>query len=109
MKRVLTFAFLLVFLLGTSTLAIEKKETKRATRKEIDKQNVTKSDRGAQSGSLKIHNQAQPKRDYNDFVDRNNNGIDDRIESRKKKVGIDKKPINKSVKTKETKPKSKKD
>ncbi len=107
MKRVLIFVFLMVFLLGSSVSAIEKKETRQATQKEVDKKHITKPGKGAQSGTLKSHNQKQPKRDYNDFVDRNNNGIDDRIESRKKKAGIEKKPVDKSVKKKETKPKSK--
>ncbi len=107
MNRLLIFAFMLVFLLASTVLAVEKKETKRVTQKEVDKQEVSRSGQGTQSETLRSHNQAQPKRDYNDFVDGNNNGIDDRIESQKKKAGTDKKPIEKDVKTKEVKPDSK--
>ena len=107
MNRLLIFVLMLVFLAVSTALAVEKKETKRVTQKEIDKQEESRSGQGAQAETLKSHNQTQPKRDYNDFVDRNNNGIDDRIESRKKKAGTDKKPIEKDIKTKEIKPNSK--
>jgi len=93
MNRLLVYTITLFFLAATTVFAVEKKEKKQVNQQEVDKKKVTK--------------QAQSKPGYDDFVDRNNNGIDDRVESRKKKAGADKKPIEDSVKKEETKPKSK--
>jgi len=110
MKKLLTYTFLVIFLFGSATLAIEKKDTKRVTQKEVEKRNVPKSKQDNQSGNLNSPSRNNPKveRDYNDFVDRNNNGIDDRIESRKRKAKAEKKQIDKKVEKKKIQPKSKK-
>jgi hypothetical protein len=110
MKKLLTYTFLVIFLFGSSTLAIEKKDSKRVIQKEVEKQNVPKLKQDNQPGNLNSQNRNNPKvkRDYNDFVDRNNNGIDDRIESRKKKAKVEKKQIDKNTEKKKIQPKSKK-
>ncbi len=103
MNRLLIYIFLILFLFGVSALAVEKEDAKQATKQKVEKKETTEQNRVTQSETLKSHNQDQQKRDNNDyFIDANNNGIDDRVENRKKKTEVDK-PANKKVKVKKAK------
>jgi hypothetical protein len=96
----------MLFLSGVSALAVEKKDTKQTSRQKVEKKETTEQNRATQSETLKSHNQDQQKKENSDyFIDANNNGIDDRVENRKKKTEADK-PENKEVKVKKAKPDS---
>lgn len=94
MKRLLTYAFCTLFLLssGGSAWAVEKKskDDKPASKTEEKKKPEKKSDNEPEEKPAKKAPQKPPKKPakkkkYDDFVDKNKNGIDDRRENLKKK------------------------
>lgn len=103
MRRISIYILVLMFLLFSMSFAIDKKSDKKQQRKKVDTltnvqdshaQDVQK-DRPNSSGS-------SGGRDYNDFLDKNNNGIDDRSEG-SKKVTPKQTDSTKTVKKKDSK------
>jgi len=105
MRRLLIYTILIGFLLCSFSYAVDKTSPKKASP-------------GIKDSTVKIENKAtgnkqikkDDRKDYNDFMDGNNNGIDDRVESRKKVSSADKSEVKKkpektseSVKEQQTK------
>jgi len=86
MKRIISVILVLaVFLSGSVTLAIEKKDQKRDSVK-ITKQEMKTPD--IKSPNKKADEKPKVKKDtkdYDNFVDKNKNGIDDRAEKKSQK------------------------
>jgi len=86
MKRILTYLVCTLFLLasGGSAFAVEKKskDTKPAPKTEEKKKPEKKPETEKPEKPTK---KPEPKKKYDDFVDKNKNGIDDRRENLKKK------------------------
>lgn len=85
MKKVIIYICVVLLLGASCILAIDKKASKKATvkaveitdsLKAVDGQRLTPPPRNMRDSSS--------VKDYQDFIDRNNNGIDDRAEDRKK-------------------------
>ena len=92
MKRVFTLLICTLFLLscGGSSWAVEKKskDEKPASKTEQKKPEAKPADKKPAPPQAK----QEPKKKYDDFVDKNKNGIDDRRENLKKKPSDTKKP-----------------
>jgi hypothetical protein len=108
MKRMFIIFLAFVFLFGScsSVLAIDKKKAKPLDPKETPEKIEPKSrpvsppQKQAPPKQLKPDN---PK-DFNDFVDKNNNGIDDRVERKRKSAREKEKIEPKSDKSKPAPP-----
>jgi len=84
MKRYLAYIICALFLfsLNGSLLAVEKKDKKKIEKKEqVQEKDLTKKDPKATDTKQKA-----TEKKYDTFVDKNNNGIDDRKENLKKKT-----------------------
>jgi len=85
LHKLLIYIMALSFLICSVSFGIDKETDKKQERKKVDtliKKPLTQGPQG---------NKDQPRgsgstggRDYNDFIDKNNNGIDDRAEYKKK-------------------------
>ena len=83
MKKILTYLICLAFALSLSgpVLAVDKKEKKPKTKTE-EKKKPESSDKKKPEAK---------KKKYDDFIDKNKNGVDDRRENVKKKPASSKK------------------
>ena len=96
MKRFLTYAFCALFLLssGGGAWAVEKKskDNKPPSKSEEKKKPEKKPDKEpAKEPPKEPTKKPEKKKKYDDFVDKNKNGIDDRRENLKKKPSAKKK------------------
>ncbi len=94
--KIITLMLLLSFLsAGVALATIEKDKSKKKTKKTT--QNVTPGDSTDEAGQMPVEQpvpdsgqKAKRPQGYDDFVDKNSNGIDDRVErkkeGRKKKI-----------------------
>jgi hypothetical protein len=93
MQKIFIYIITAFFLLSSVSLAIDKTSGKKVQHKKVDTLIKIESPEGVSpSGSdpgLNTNEKLGNRRDYNDFIDRNSNGIDDRAEN-KKKVEADK-------------------
>jgi ABC-type transporter MlaC component len=103
MRKILVVLVISAFAFSSSALAINKTGAKKLERDKADTLiKLDKDKRGTSSGSKRSVD--RPK-DYNDFIDKNNNGLDDRIEYRKKKAtGSQSSSKKKSVEQKKSAP-----
>ena len=85
MRLILTAIVLLAFIFSSSALAVNKTGTKKLKKEKPDSVLKLKTDKLQPSSGTK-QSATDKRKDYNDFIDKNNNGLDDRIESRKKKA-----------------------
>jgi len=92
-RIIVTYLILSLFLCGGTVMAIDKQEDKKVSPDKVEKKVEAQDKKELQSTSSSTQS-----RDYNDFVDKNNNGIDDRAEKSKKKSPI----IEDSKSTKQT-------
>jgi len=103
MKRLVIILCLLAFGLGTQVSAIDRSKSKKEDLKSVEEKeglkpkDETKSQEKAKSTDRK---QTSPSKDYNDFIDRNNNGIDDRAERPKRSLKTDNQAEDKKDSTK---------
>jgi hypothetical protein len=88
MLRFLTFVFLAIFLLGSSLAAIDKKKSGKPNRAKTEAKIKTdmKDTLKSQDPARKVKPATADTKDYNSFIDKNNDGIDDRVEKKKKNV-----------------------
>jgi preprotein translocase subunit SecF len=107
MKNMLIYLFLCLFLFSAVAFGIDKKENKKITVKEADKKTTQKLKTSSTDKSSGNNLDSRSTRDYNDFVDRNNNGIDDRVEKTKKKASADKKQLDQQQKPQKISPEKK--
>lgn len=85
MRAILIIIVMLAFVFSSSALAVNKTGAKKLERKKADTLiKIKKDDLRSSSGTRQ--SATDRRKDYNDFIDKNNNGLDDRIESRKKKA-----------------------
>jgi hypothetical protein len=86
MRRLLTFAMIpaLAVLLAGPAASVEKKPKAPSGNTEPAKKPVAPPKKQDSTSSKKLTKPAQTKK-YDDFIDKNNNGIDDRLEDLKKK------------------------
>lgn len=86
MRTILIYIFVSLFLFSSASFAIDKRTGKKVDHKKVD--SVIKQDdnkkpqRKGSAPGTSVNRGSQ--RDYNDFIDKNNNGIDDRAERKKK-------------------------
>lgn len=101
MRSILIVIVMLAFMFSSSALAVNKTGAKKLDRKKVDTLIKLKKDNLRSSGTRQ--SATDRRKDYNDFIDKNNNGLDDRIESRKKKAAesrsSDKKKTDKQKKS----------
>ncbi|UCE23999.1 MAG: hypothetical protein JSU74_11980 [Candidatus Zixiibacteriota bacterium] len=85
MRKITIYIFALLFLFSVSSpvLAVDKKDKKDTTDKVVDKKVDQPKDQTQQPQPPK--QTEPPKKKYDDFQDKNNNGIDDRKENLKQK------------------------
>lgn len=83
MKRLFTYFILILFLFAAVASAVDKTFTKKSTRKTSDQPTNLDNKKIEDPTDKKSVNKQQ--KDYNSFVDKNNNGIDDRAEITKRK------------------------
>jgi len=95
MKRILVYTFVLAFLISGVVMATIDKTSSKKSKSESSEQ---KKQDAKKEDTAKKKNQ----KNYNDFVDKNSNGIDDRVEARKKKPAPDQKANQKTDKNKES-------
>ena len=77
MHKILIYTIAFVFLMSSLAIAVDKKSDKKKERSKVD--TLIK----ARDTRIQSPTGNQPK-DYNDFIDKNNNGIDDRAENQQK-------------------------
>ncbi|MEW5924596.1 MAG: hypothetical protein AB1746_11470 [Candidatus Zixiibacteriota bacterium] len=85
MRKILIYFLASVFLMFSMSFAIDKKSDKKQERTKVDTLSNTRGDKA--QDVQKDHpgtSGSTGGKDYNDFVDRNNNGIDDRSEGGRK-------------------------
>jgi len=101
MFRVILFLVLIFLLFGLNSYAIDKTSSKKAEVKTSDNPVTLEGEKLAVPGDSTTtpSNQPTDNKDYNDFVDTNNNGIDDRAET--KRINIQTAPESKSSQTDE--------
>lgn len=95
MKKVLIYMVLIIFALSSASFAIDKTGSKKSVKKTTDQ--PTDIENKPIDESSKQPSETGKKKDFNDFVDKNNNGIDDRAEKTKRKStppAKDEKPKN---------------
>ncbi|MCP4684301.1 MAG: hypothetical protein GY867_02535 [bacterium] len=90
MKRILTFIFCAAFLVsgGGSAWAVEKKSKEKPKTETEEKKEPAKKEAPKKPAAKKPSppkKKPETKKKYDDFVDKNKNGIDDRRENLKKK------------------------
>jgi hypothetical protein len=92
MKRVIIIIALGAFLVsGSAALAVEKKSGPKPSPKKVEDSAALKSGKSARKASPEPRKQEQAgQKDFDDFIDRNNNGIDDRVEQPKEKTAPEK-------------------
>ena len=113
-KRLLTFLIAVVvsFSLAVPVLAVDKKEKNDKKKTSIEKKSeskkkaVTKKQPPRKQSPKKL--KAGSKKKYDNFIDRNKNGIDDRVEKKKLKKPSPKKTVKKIKKPKKSITKKKK-
>ncbi len=99
MKKILIYIVSVVFLLTSASFAIDKTGSKKSVQKTSDKPtDIENKPIEKPSGQP---TEAGKHKDFNDFVDKNNNGIDDRAE----KTRIKSTPPEKEKKEEKPQPK----
>jgi len=100
MKKYLIWVVLLAFL-ASGAMAIDKTKSKSEDLQSSEKKaDIKLPDREKPSSAgQKDDSRKSAPRDYNDFVDHNNNGIDDRVERRKKAAEINDSKENEKSRT----------
>jgi len=85
-RTILIYVVVSLFLFSTISFAIEKRSGKKLDHKKVDslikRDDNQKPQKKNPLRDSRVNRSDQ--RDYNDFIDRNNNGIDDRVERKKK-------------------------
>ncbi len=85
MNKTIIYILASLFLLTSCLFAIDKKpQSEKPGNKQS--QDSLKTDRPVAPDSSKTKIKPNDGADYNDFIDKNNNGIDDRVEKKKKAV-----------------------
>lgn len=107
MRNMLIYLILCLFLSSTASFGIDKREKKKITIKEADKKTTQKLKTSPTDKSSDTKPKTGQTRDYNDFVDKNNNGIDDRVEKTKQKSATAKKQLGQRQKPQKIAPEKK--
>jgi hypothetical protein len=99
LKRVTIISLVSLLLLAATAIAVEKKSAgKPNPPKTADSASLIKNRTQDTARTGAIEKSKNPSSDsYDDFIDKNNNGIDDRVERRPEKAEKKNEPVKKPV------------
>jgi len=86
MKKLIFYIFVVSLIFSGASFAVDKTSSKKTKKEPLKSEAKIQTDRS--TGQIKPDsNKTQDNpRDYNNFIDKNNNGIDDRVENKRTKT-----------------------